>query len=118
MRRNKQRKKQREPFCHPEDPSIARGGRISDSFAAAKPVPVSTSRSAPYVRRNRQSRHTWSSTLTLLPFWRRESERCAAFSTFPRSRTPAMLNFTHNAASGFLYCRIWKNFVSARRQLV
>ena len=29
--------------CHPDDPSNARGGRISDSFASAKPVPVSES---------------------------------------------------------------------------
>jgi hypothetical protein len=28
-------------ICHPDDPSIARGGRTSDSFAQAKPVPVS-----------------------------------------------------------------------------
>src|SRR5271170_7418929 len=35
--------------CHPDDPSIARGGRTSDSFAPAKPVPVSTSRSAPFL---------------------------------------------------------------------
>src|SRR5277367_1195521 len=93
MRRNKQRKKQREPFCHPEDPGIARGGGISDSFASAKPVPVSTSRSAPYVRRNRQSRRTWSSTLTLLPFGRRESERGAGSRTFFPSRVCAGLKW-------------------------
>jgi hypothetical protein len=28
-------------LCHPDDPSNARGGRASDSFAHAKPVPVS-----------------------------------------------------------------------------
>jgi len=27
-------------LCHPDDLSIARGGRTSDSFAPAKPVPV------------------------------------------------------------------------------
>jgi hypothetical protein len=31
------------PFCHPDDGSNATGGRISDSFARAKPVPVSSS---------------------------------------------------------------------------
>src|SRR5208282_4674060 len=35
------RSEQREPYCHPDDPSIARGGRTSDSSAPAKPVPVS-----------------------------------------------------------------------------
>jgi hypothetical protein len=33
-------------FRHPDDPSIARGGRTSDSFARAKPVPVSENRAA------------------------------------------------------------------------
>src|SRR5271156_5697761 len=35
------RSERREPCSHPDDPSIARGGRTSDSFAPAKPVPVS-----------------------------------------------------------------------------
>ena len=32
--------------CHPDDLSNARGGRTSDSFAHAKPVPVSENRAA------------------------------------------------------------------------
>src|ERR1700723_1377648 len=36
----------RAPIRHPDDLSNARGGRTSDSFAHAKPVPVSENRAA------------------------------------------------------------------------
>jgi hypothetical protein len=79
-------------ICHPDDPSIARGGRTSDSFAPAKPVPVSKSRSAPYAP-------TLHARLRILIGWQQPKTRtggaCASLSEIlPSARIALFVRMT------------------------